>query len=212
MPVTTLKTEESPTDFWDDPKIVARFSQREPDKKLVALTKQIDLQDKKVLDLGCAAGRNTTYLYQQGITVYAVDNSVNMLKESQQKLESLGLKNAQDYLCKTTIDDLSMFKDETFDLIVALGIYHQVASPEILEAALKETTRVLKQGGLCLVSSFAPGTRLLSSTRSLTLLSAPDLEAYFARYELYPEQPSELIESRKGEERRVSVSALFRKA
>ena len=38
-------------------------------------------------------------------------------------------------------------KDASFDLVVALGIYHNARSAEEWQAALAETARVLKPGG-----------------------------------------------------------------
>jgi len=58
------------------------------------------------------------------------------------------------------MDDLGRYADASFDLVVALGIYHCAQNRSEWERSLSETSRVLKPGGRVLVSVFTPETDL----------------------------------------------------
>src|SRR5260370_22762498 len=63
-------------DFWESPENVARFAAREPDVRLMGLVPGFPDPDVvRVLDLGCAGGRNPDFLARRGVDVCAVDAS-----------------------------------------------------------------------------------------------------------------------------------------
>ncbi|MGW8282257.1 MAG: hypothetical protein ACWGON_03050, partial [Gemmatimonadota bacterium] len=52
-----------PIPFWERPEVVEKFAGREPDHRLVEwLSGRDDLEGLRVLDLGCAGGRNSRYV------------------------------------------------------------------------------------------------------------------------------------------------------
>ena len=62
--------------FWQKPEQVEAFAARPTDSRLTELLKSYRLPNQiRVLDLGCAGGRNTVILAEQGFDMYAVDNS-----------------------------------------------------------------------------------------------------------------------------------------
>ncbi len=62
--------------FWDRLETVERFAVREPDHRLVRLADDVHHPGAtRVLDLGCAGGRNTVLLAERGFDVWARDAS-----------------------------------------------------------------------------------------------------------------------------------------
>ena len=60
--------ERDPLPFWERPEIVEKFAGREPDRRLAEwLSVRDDLEGLRVLDIGCAGGRNAEYLGPIGL-------------------------------------------------------------------------------------------------------------------------------------------------
>ena len=215
---------------WTDPSIVEEFAKREPDHRLRALLDaEVDPSRLRVLDLGCAAGRNTILLAERGCDVHATDLSPAMIEETRRRLASIvGEAEALSRVRQLPMDDLSPYASNDFDLVVALGIYHQAYSLDEWKRAVAETERVLRKGSRLLVAHFAPGTDLsgkhghpvegceaLYEVRDggfAILLSMERLDAMMAAHGLTPVVPTETVtRPREGGGLRVTVNALFRK-
>lgn len=215
---------------WHDPEIIDQFAKRETDHRLRALIEGCeDPASLKVLDLGCAAGRNTVYLAAKGCDVHAADLSEPMVQATRERLAPwIGEAEAVGRVVVSPMDDLSIFGDGSFDLIVALGIYHQATSVEEWERAIDESVRVLRQSGRLLVASFAPGTDLTGEAgrpvegsphlfvvrdeMPAVLFDAEELDARLLEAGLSAETPTETVErEHEPAGRRVTVNGLYRK-
>ncbi len=148
-------------DFWESPENVARFAAREPDMRLMGLVPGFaDPSVVRVLDLGCAGGRNADFLARRGFDVCAVDASEAMVAETRRRLAShLGDEQAERRVRVGRMDNLDWAPDASFELVVALGVYHCAQSFPEWDRALSETARVLAPRGKLLVSVFTPETR-----------------------------------------------------
>ncbi len=216
-------------EYWERPDVVAEFAAREPDKRLMALLPEFkDPFTTRVLDLGCAGGRNTVPLAQKGFDFYAVDASQAMVEETRKRVGNIiGPVAARERVRVVHMDDLSALPHTSFDLVVALGVFHQAATWDEWERAFAEAVRTLRPGGRLLVSHFTPetdpqGTGVtpvlgepnvfdgLPGGRA-TLLSADELDAQAARFALAREEPSTVGKTETETGRRVSVNALYRK-
>jgi SAM-dependent methyltransferase len=141
--------------------------------------------------------------------------------------ELLGRDEAQRRIRVAPMDDLD-FESGYFDLVVALGVYHNARSPEEWNRALSETSRVLKPGGRLLVANFAKrirpeGAQLaevpgmphvyegLPSGR-VYLLDAVGLDAAMAGHGLEPESPTRTVQVVKNGGVRVTINGLYRKS
>lgn len=215
--------------FWERPELVDRFAAREPDVRLIELLDSQPAQvGLRVLDLGCAGGRNTVALAERGLEVFAVDASTAMVERTRIRLRPILADEADTRVMIGRMQDLSRFPDEHFGLVVALGIFHQASSLGAWEQAISESVRVLEPGGLLLYASFDPETapdghrgvpkdgepHMYGGFRSgsVFLIEADELEARLSRVGLIPETPTVTVrvETEKGV--RVTVNALFRRA
>ncbi|HUO85546.1 MAG TPA: class I SAM-dependent methyltransferase [Thermoanaerobaculia bacterium] len=215
---------------WDDPETVARFAAREPDRRLAdLLDAMLPGEAPRVLDLGCAGGRNTVLLAQRGCDVHALDASAAMVAETRRRLAQIaGAAEAEQRVLQGKMDDLSRFGDGELDLVIALGVFQEAGSLEEWHRAVDESARVLRPDGRLLVAHFAPGTDLtghhgapIEGRQDLyepspgsrnVLLGQTRLDAAMREHGLMPVVPSETVNVGTGEGgRRVTVNALYRR-
>jgi SAM-dependent methyltransferase len=215
--------------FWESAEQVERFAAREPDRRLADLIAEYTTpQMVRVLDLGCAGGRNTVLLAEKGFDVHAVDTSHAMVTRTRDRLAAfVGDEMARRRVRLAAMDDLSTFPAGAFLLVIALGVHHNAQSRAEWERALGETSRVLAPGGLLLSSNFTPRCDLtgdgltpvegepdvyegLPSGRH-TLFEAAEHDAEMARVGLVPRTPTETVVVELDVGRRVSVNGLYRK-
>jgi SAM-dependent methyltransferase len=215
--------------FWEDPDRVEEFAGREPDRRLLELLDSFEGPGAtRVLDLGCAGGRNTAVLAERGFDVQAIDSSSSMVARTRERVAAvLGVGEAERRVRVGRMEDLGDFASASFQLVVALGVYHNAVSDEIWDRALRETARVLVPDGLVLVANFTPrfepygeALRRVAGARHLYegfdagplyLLAADELDAEMAPHGLVPVVPTETVETPTDSGRRVTANALYRK-
>ena len=102
---------------------------------------------RRILDLGCGAGRHLILLAKEGFDVYGVDISEVALKIARNKLESLGLKAE---LKRCSMEEIK-YPSEFFDAVVCINVIYHTTREGMLKA-LGEIRRVLKRGGIALTT------------------------------------------------------------
>jgi len=211
------------------------FARRAPDHRLVALLEaENEPSALRVLDLGCAGGRNTLLLAERGCDVLAIDGSDAMVETTRRRLAAmLGEEEARRRVRRGRMDELNWVETGSIDLLVALGIYHAAASRGEWDRTLAASARVLAVGGRLLVAVFAPGTDLTGEGtrpvpgqerpggpqvvegfpdgRRATLVDAATLDRELAPYGLVPATPTETVEVAAPPGRRVTVNGLYRR-
>lgn len=215
-------------DFWEQREQVEHFAAREPDVRLARLIAEYpDPAAVRVLDLGCAGGRNTVLLAQRGFDVWAVDSSHAMVEKTRARLSLIvGPGQARLRVRRGAMDRLDGVEAASVDLLVALGVYHCASRPEQWTGALSESARVLKIGGRCLVSVFTPETDLTGQglrrssldanvyegfpggQRSY-LVDAPSLDREMSRHGLSTVGTTVTARREAGPGRRVSANGLY---
>ena len=107
----------------------------------------------KILDLGGGAGVYSFVLAELGYDVYLADLSENLIEQAleqnskkEKKITSCDVVNAL---------DLSIYKNEQFDVVLLFGPLYHLLEKEEREQCLKEVNRVLKNNGMIL-ASFIP--------------------------------------------------------
>ena len=99
------------------------------------------------LDAGMGAGRVVSALVGSGWAVSGVDASEEMVVSARRQLQGRAVR-----LERAKIERLP-FLDESFDAVIATGVLEYAD----LDDALRELTRVLRTGGLAVVSYPNPG-------------------------------------------------------
>jgi len=106
-----------------------------------------------VLDAGGGPGRYTIELAKRGYEVVLLDLVSEMLTLARRKIKRAGLLGKVKQFAEGSIEDLSMFCDETFDAVLCLGapLCH-LLNVEQREKAAAELVRVAKRGAPIFVS------------------------------------------------------------
>lgn len=119
-------------------------------KEVISLAKEELLKESKlgsVLELGCGTGLYTETLQKIAENIVATDFSDEMIEFAQQKrgnLENVKFMKA---------DALSIeFNEESFDTVFMANLIHVIGNAD---KVIKESNRVLKKGGLLIITSFA---------------------------------------------------------
>lgn len=103
----------------------------------------------KMLDCAAGTGIYSFYYAEKGFDVTALDITPRHINFINQKLKD------KSYDMKTFVNDaadLSMFDDETFDIVLCMGPVYHLTDKYKREKCLSECTRVLKKGGILAVS------------------------------------------------------------
>jgi SAM-dependent methyltransferase len=137
---------------WDALHALPRFRPAYPSESVVRFVarrlgwpaKDPSVTPRRVLDMGCGAGRHLHLLADAGHHAVGSDYS------------RAGLRHVRDVLAGTA-DQVAQapmqtlpFRDGSFDAVLAWGVVNY-ATPEGLQIAIDELRRVLRPGGACLV-------------------------------------------------------------
>ena len=102
---------------------------------------------KRALDIGCGAGLATAEMARRGISVDAVDPAPAMIELTKRRVIANGLEER----ISAQVGDVNVlpFPDETFDIVVALGVLPWLPD---MQRPLSEMVRVLRPGGHLIAS------------------------------------------------------------
>ena len=110
------------------------------------LIKAYDLtSNSKVLDMGCGKGylMYEIKLLMPDIDIIGIDSSSYALVHAKNEIKS--------FIFQHKVEEKLVYKDNEFDLVISLGVFHNLRLPE-LKTALGEMERVGKQAYLMLES------------------------------------------------------------
>lgn len=99
-----------------------------------------DLKGKRVLELGSGAGEGAVFMAKQGANVVATDLSSGML-DVVTKVAALHNVSVETKICSA--EDLSVFEDNSFDVVYAANLLHHVDIAKCLD----EVKRILNADG-----------------------------------------------------------------
>jgi ubiquinone/menaquinone biosynthesis C-methylase UbiE len=100
------------------------------------------------LDIGCGAGLMSVALSQRGFRVHAIDSVEAMIEQARKRAEENGTTD----LLNVDIGDVYAlaFEEDSFDLVVALGVIPWLERPEL---AIQEMARVTKPDGYVILTA-----------------------------------------------------------
>ena len=135
--------------------------QREPHEdmpQVVSLFQQRGV--KKVLDVGCGAGRHVVYLAGKGFEVSGLDSSVEAIKITREVLKKMNLKAE---LTVASMYEKLPYADKSYDAIICTKALNHATIDDI-RRAIKEMVRVLVPEGIIFLV-VSGGRRLFNSRR-----------------------------------------------
>jgi ubiquinone/menaquinone biosynthesis C-methylase UbiE len=125
-----------------------------------------DIKGYRTIDLGCGAGQNSVALAKMGALVTAIDFSGNQLYEAGKLAdrEKVSIKFIESDMVK-----LPMLRDKSFELAVSACA---MAFVRDIKSAFAETCRILKPGGIFVVSVMHPVQYILDGTEKAVLFNS----------------------------------------
>lgn len=145
------------------------------DPAFLELIDELDLEDKKVLELGCGSGKHISYLVNKKAEVYGADICKELLNSAREKNPDIEFKVAD-------IDKKLPYNSSFFDVVVSNLVVHY--SSNILNL-LMEINRILKKGGFFVFSTINPFSDIISLDNE----SRIKVDNYFKegkRYSIWP--------------------------
>jgi len=151
----------------------ACFWGAEPGRFVKRLIKYVqDFRGRFILDAGCGEGKNAVFLSKYGAIVRALDISEFALANAQKAWE-------RDYGISWEIADVrrATFSNETFDIVIAYGLLHCLASIDEVRSTVIKFQNATKEGGYHVICSF--------NDRHQDLSGHPEFYPCLASHEMY---------------------------
>ena len=101
----------------------------------------------RILDVGCGSGRNLVYLLREGYEVYAVDLDPRAVESVRRLAAKLAPALPPDSFRLEPIEEMS-FPNGFADFVISSAVLHFARDDNHFQVMLRETWRVLRQGGL----------------------------------------------------------------
>src|SRR4030043_722081 len=99
---------------------------------------------EKILDLGCGNGRYFEYFKNKNLNYFGTDISEKLIEIAKKKYPGVNFQAA---------DGLSLpFSDNFFDKLLSIAVLHHIPSKELRIHFLKEAKRILKPGGILILT------------------------------------------------------------
>lgn len=150
---------------WSSPGTVAGFARSAPNDVLLRLAdsewrringSSPDSVRGRAIDIGCGAARNAVPLALAGWDVTGTDLSWPMLVAAAERSRQAGVTDRV-HLILAGMDQIPA-ADDTFDLVIAHGIWNLASSGAEFRGAVAEAARVAKPGAALFVFTFSRNT------------------------------------------------------
>jgi len=144
---------------WNSPETVARFSASPPNAELMAFAANelcCGGDSSRLLDIGCGAGSNAIPLARIGWNVLGLDLSGPMLEAAVRRAQEEKLTTHLHFK-HAPMDQLPV-ADQSYDFIVAHGIWNLARSAAEFREALREAARAARPNAALFVFTFSRNT------------------------------------------------------
>lgn len=142
---------------------LSKINLYDPSKdEIISLLKNYRLNFSNVLEIGCSEGYRLNGLQREfeNVKVFGVDPSPKALNAGRKKYSSVQLHHG-------TADDLGMFEDASFDVLI-MGFVFYVVDRSLLIKCMAEADRVLKNNGVLIILDFFAGTTVRKKYHHIT--------------------------------------------
>lgn len=129
----------------------------------------IELDQKKVLDLGCGLGQVDIYLAKKyDVQISGVDCASYLIDQANNRLQKSlpELKGQVTFSLLEKINSLKEFANNSFDLVFSKEVFYHVPE-KIKQEYLHEIYRVLKPGGIILIADWGKKDFSLALQRAI---------------------------------------------
>ena len=131
--------------FNEDKRLNSKHGMIEFKTSIKYILDYLKMDKPKILDVGAGTGKYSLYLNDLGYDVTAVE----LVKHNLRVLED---KKTNVKCYQGNAIDLSMFSDNSFDMVLLFGpMYHLISMEEKIQA-LKEAKRVVNENGIIMIS------------------------------------------------------------
>jgi SAM-dependent methyltransferase len=156
--MTTRSSAAQVSSRWENPSTVAGFATGTPNANLLAFAGRVLARapGARCLDVGCGAARNALPLAESGFRVAATDLSLPMLDAARTRIAGSPAAERVE-LVHAPMAPLPL-ADESFDLVVAHGVWNLSRSGDEFRAAVAEAARVAKAGAGLFLFTFSRNT------------------------------------------------------
>jgi tellurite methyltransferase len=129
--------------LWQNDRIAQLWSEFPPVPEVIALADRLsEAGGRRILDIGCGAGRHLLYLAGRGFTVTGTDSSSKAMSICRERLEATGLE--ADLI---EIDMMAMeFEQGAFEGAISAHVIHHTDAAT-LQIIIDKVTRYLVPGG-----------------------------------------------------------------
>ncbi|MBA7699861.1 tRNA 5-carboxymethoxyuridine methyltransferase [subsurface metagenome] len=135
-----------------------------------------------ILDAGGGPGRYTIKLAKMGYDIILLDLTQELLEIAKRRIKKEKVQNKVKQIIQGSIDDLSMFENEAFDVVICLGgVLSHIVNKKQREKAISELIRVAKKNSQIFVSVIGRLAVCINSINYLwpEMLEAPDVYKKF---------------------------------
>lgn len=129
--------------------------------------------DRRLLDIGCGAGKFTRLIARRGAKVSGIDANADVVAEAERAAAEAGLAIAFHHGCGEALP----FGDGTFDIVVFSNSLHHMSD---IAGALREAARLLPDGGLLYVMEPVAWGNYHEATKAVNDETEPRAAAYGA--------------------------------
>lgn len=123
----------------------------------------VKMQGCSVLDVGFGCANNAAFFASIGMSVSGIEIHSEICEAAKSLFEELSFTG--DFRVGT--NRAIPFPDNTFDYLVSWNVIHYEGSENNIKSAIKEYGRVLKPGGMLVLSTTGPKHKLLDGAEAL---------------------------------------------
>lgn len=130
--------------YWQEQATNIAFSNKEPSKYITDVLEKIDLKNNNCIDIGCGGGRYTRYLQKREANVLAIDKYPEMIGDVySQKINFINCD----------MNNIPV-KDNSYDLILSIGVIHNAITVDEFHKSIKEIYRIANEESNIILSLF----------------------------------------------------------